>query len=176
MSTFKPNFTRRKATILALKLNKTNNMDTFWRTTVNYSTKFYIHWPNLPKKAWFCKTVCFTPTSQYFYTDISVTSVTFRNSDTYHFIKLSYNLKDPDNLTWGKRIHHYCCFYNNLPDLPTWATYLSYLPDLPTWPSYLTYLPELPTWPEGRPTCAFITLWGKMCYTPIHCTERPFRY
>ena len=40
---FYPKKSAKTATIFALKLNKTNNMDTFWRTTVNYSTKFYIH-------------------------------------------------------------------------------------------------------------------------------------
>ena len=88
--TIKPNFTRRKARKSRQFLHQNWQRGYFWRTDVDNSVKlwkirqtFHIDCANLLQKIWqncvFSQT--FTPTCQYFYTDISVISVTFCNSE-----------------------------------------------------------------------------------------------
>ena len=84
---FYPKKSMQIATILALKLNKTNKMDIFGEQLLailpNQASLYTKILHTLNK---FCEIGCFPkllpPTCQYFYTDISVISVTFRNSGT----------------------------------------------------------------------------------------------
>ena len=62
-----------------------NNCSPFYQIRLVYTPKSYIHCTNFPKMGLICQnwvfSQTFTPTCQYLYTDISVISVTFRNSD-----------------------------------------------------------------------------------------------
>ena len=90
--TFKPNFTPRRARKLRqiLHLNRTKltkriileyNCWKLYQLRLVCTEKFNIFLQFFPKKACFCKIKCFsklfTPHCKYFYTDISVISVTF---------------------------------------------------------------------------------------------------